>query len=365
MLIDFPFLNLPAIKKLFRIFDKYSIDARFVGGCVRDAIVGKTTCDFDIAINADIELVAEILSKEGAYCIKTGIKYGSIIVILDNTKFDITSLRLDTKCYGRDCDTEKTNDFYTDACRRDFTINAVYVDKYGNIFDYFGGIEDINSKQVRFIGESIQRIQEDYLRILRYYRFCSVMGDYSNRYSDIMLENAISLKKLPIERIQQELLKFIADRKIINIMYNTCVLTQIADVDIDTYNKLQSDNIATLLYSLFNYDALLNIFKLPCYLKKIIKLIYKFENENINYCMYKNGRDITNEIVMLRNAKYNSKISIPDSTNLQFPVTYHDLRPGIQYASRKLTACEKWWAENNFSKTKQECLDFIYSLPVT
>ena len=360
--MDFSFLDLPASKDLFQIFNKYGIDAKFVGGCVRDALIGRHTDDYDVAVNAKIENVMQILEKEGIYCIKTGVKYGSIIAIIKHTKFDITSLRCDLNCNGRGCEVKKSNSFLEDARRRDFTVNAMYVDQYGQLFDYFDGQNDLKNKVIRFIGDPVQRIIEDNLRILRYYRFCCVIGDYSNIYADILEKNAHFINTLPIERVQQELFKIICDKKIINIMYNSGVLQQIFDVDIDVYNALKSNNFVTMFVALFGYQAALYKFRLPNNIKKEIKIFQRFEQENIMYCLYKNKSAITNELILLKNAKYNNQIKKYSDLNVVFPITYYDLPKNIKNASKKLSICEKWWAENNFIKNKNECIEFVLQL---
>ena len=147
---DFYFLHFPQTKRLFSIFKKYDIEARFVGGCVRDAIIEKHTDDFDIAVKFDILELKSILETDGVLVIPTGIKYGSITVIIDRVKFEITSLRMDFDCSGRACKTKQSSSFEGDAKRRDFTMNALYVSESGELFDYFNGIEDLKKRDVIF-----------------------------------------------------------------------------------------------------------------------------------------------------------------------------------------------------------------------
>ena len=127
--MNFYFLYFEETKKLFKIFNKYNINAMFVGGCVRDALCNLITDDFDIAVNCDIEKLCNILNENDIKVIKTGIKFSSITVIINDKKYEITSLRKDVNCSGRHCYTEITDSFEIDSKRRDFTINALYVNQ--------------------------------------------------------------------------------------------------------------------------------------------------------------------------------------------------------------------------------------------
>jgi poly(A) polymerase len=222
------FLFFPETITLFETFEQNKTTAMFVGGCVRDAILGKNADDFDIAVSAPIFDVVSMLERANIKCIKTAPKYASIKAVVGKRTFDVTSLRKDTKCFGRSCDISIVKNFDEDAARRDFTINAVYVDIAGNIFDYFGGVDDIKKRRVLFIGDPLKRIREDVLRILRYYRFCSLLSDYSGRYSNILKDNAFSVSVLPLYRMQTELSKMIQSEQILDMMKKDGILDVIA-----------------------------------------------------------------------------------------------------------------------------------------
>lgn len=368
----FYFLDFEETKILFSIFSSENIEARFVGGCVRDALIFKYTNDFDIAINAKVEYITEVLRKNKIKYIETGIKYGSITVIINNIAFEITSLRTDEKCFGRDCDIKNISDFEEDAKRRDFTINAMYVSFDGRLFDYFNGKEDLKNRRVIFIGDPESRIIEDNLRILRYYRFCSIFNDLSCRYSDILSQNAHFIKTLPIERIQKELFKTLDSKNcfdIVHIMKKDSILDQLFDVvflkEFCSLKNIEKNiNLCVKLYVLFKFEDLMLIFKLNKNQKKTIKLYKKFENESYEYCYAKNGSDFTFDIMIIKFAK--QKINPDFNKNFHdlgnFPVTFHDLPCGIKNAGKLLSSCEKWWIENHGKKTKSECMDFIINL---
>lgn len=360
----FYFLELEETKKLFKILKDNLIEARFVGGCVRDFILGFKNDDFDIAVNKNICELMEILEKSGIKCIPAGLKYGSITAILNNVKFELTELRRDINCSGRDCDIENISDFKEDAKRRDFTINAIYVSENGEISDYFDGISDLMNRRVMFIGDPESRIQEDYLRILRYYRFAAKFNDFSDRYSTIIKKLSTNLKKISIERIQKELfliLNLENNLKIFKFMYKNNVFT---DLNLRDYERLLESYFSAPLelkaYILFDHDVLFHKFKLPKYFKQSIKDFKNFENESLIYCYYKKGIGFAKNIRAIKLIKHNIKENLPQEMEFpQFPIKYSDLIEDTSFANRKLKACEKWWVCNNFTPNKDECLNFI------
>lgn len=146
-------------------------EARVVGGAVRDALMGRVVGEIDFACNLPPEKISAILTKAGIKAEPTGIEHGTITAVVDHKGYEITALRHDVETYGRRAKVKFTDDWQADAARRDFTINALYADAEGTIFDYFNGREDLAAGRVRFIGEAEERIKEDILRILRFFRF--------------------------------------------------------------------------------------------------------------------------------------------------------------------------------------------------
>ena len=201
-------------KKLMRLFlvvAHHGGVLRFVGGAVRDALKGIEGSDIDFATDLSPDELVEACTEEGIKTVGIGIKYGTVGVIIDDTMVEVTSLRRDIKTDGRHAIVEFTDNWEEDASRRDLTINAVYADEKGNVFDYYNGIEDLEKGIVRFIGKADQRIKEDYLRILRFFRFYSMFGNGSpdKKALKACTENREELKKLPMERIRDELLKLL------------------------------------------------------------------------------------------------------------------------------------------------------------
>ena len=155
------------------------VPARFVGGCVRDALLGGTTdqgVDLDVATPLLPEEVIERLEAAEIKAIPTGLKHGTVTALVEGQPYEITTLRKDVACDGRHADVQFTDDFELDARRRDFTINAMSTDRRGQLFDYFGGWEDLKAGRIRFVGDADERVREDYLRILRFFRFYARYG---------------------------------------------------------------------------------------------------------------------------------------------------------------------------------------------
>jgi tRNA nucleotidyltransferase/poly(A) polymerase len=140
-------------------------------GCVRKIINNEEVDDIDLAVNLSPNEVLEILNKNNIQFYETGIKHGTITAIIGNHKFEITSLRKDLNTDGRHAEVSFSKDWHEDVARRDFTINSIYADINGNLFDPFDGKEDLENGKINFIGDPEKRIKEDYLGILRYIRF--------------------------------------------------------------------------------------------------------------------------------------------------------------------------------------------------
>ena len=161
------------MKKIFEAINSHSSESeiRYVGGCLRKILNNEKVDDIDLATNLNPLEVSEILKKNNINFYESGIEHGTITSIIDGYKFEITSLREDIFTDGRHAKVKFSKDWKKDAARRDFTINSIYADLDGNLFDPYNGKKDIEIGQVRFIGDSEKRIKEDYLRILRYLRF--------------------------------------------------------------------------------------------------------------------------------------------------------------------------------------------------
>ena len=185
---------------------------RYVGGAVRDELLGLPVSDVDLATRLRPDAVICRLEAAGIKAVPTGIEHGTITAVSDGHAFEITTLRNDVSTDGRRATVAFTDDWQADAARRDFTINALFADaRTGEIFDYFGGLHDLSERRVRFIGEPLQRIAEDHLRILRFFRFHARFGAREPDIAglDACTARANDLMALSRERIADELLKLL------------------------------------------------------------------------------------------------------------------------------------------------------------
>ena len=167
-----PWMSARSTRKLMKALG----EARFVGGAIRNTLLGKSVSDIDIATPLTPDKVGTLLAAAGIHFVPTGIEHGTVTAIVDGKPFEVTTLRRDVTTDGRHAVVAFTDDWRLDAQRRDFTMNALYADASGEVFDFVGGIEDLKAGRVRFVGDAAKRICEDYLRILRLFRFHAWYG---------------------------------------------------------------------------------------------------------------------------------------------------------------------------------------------
>ncbi|MDX1923803.1 MAG: CCA tRNA nucleotidyltransferase [Rickettsiaceae bacterium] len=214
-------LNNKEIQGIIKLFQENSVEARIVGGAVRDGLIGIGSSDIDIAVATDPIGATKILKNGGYNVIPTGIDFGTITVITKTGYVEITSLREDIKTDGRRAVVEYTNSFESDSKRRDFTINAMSYDPLTEtLYDYHNGHVDLQNKCVKFIGDGKSRIKEDYLRILRFFRFT---GYYGSKIDPEGLaaskESSSGIAILSKERIHKEIVKILSCPKNIEFIF--------------------------------------------------------------------------------------------------------------------------------------------------
>ncbi|MFT6106247.1 MAG: poly(A) polymerase [Rickettsiales bacterium] len=272
----FPFSN--QIKTLFSCLSSEGDDLRLVGGSVRDFLANKNlqNADFDLACKHKPDTTLSILKKQNIKTFPSGIKYGTITAIVDGKHFQITTLRTDVKNFGRDCEVKFSTDFLEDAKRRDFTINALSIDKNGNIYDYFGGQDDLENRVVRFIGDARTRIKEDYLRILRFFRFsCFYAKEIDKKGLEACIKYKDNIQDLSSMRIREEFFKlFLCQNRedlfsTIKSMFDCGILRLI-------FNSVNSKKI-NALRNLFSLEKILN-----CHFEMVIFLAILIENNETN-----------------------------------------------------------------------------------
>ena len=211
-----PWMKAAPTRALLKALGNAGIAARFVGGCVRDALLGRPIADVDLATPARPEEVIAALEKARIKAVPTGIEHGTITAVFNSQgppgHFEITTLRRDVETDGRHARVAFDADWAEDAARRDFTINAIYLDPDGTLYDPVGGLADLKAHRVRFVGEPARRIAEDVLRVLRYYRFEARFGtgDGDEAARAACRDAAPLLAGLSAERVAQELLRLLA-----------------------------------------------------------------------------------------------------------------------------------------------------------
>ena len=196
------------------------LEARFVGGAVRDSLLGHAVADIDLATPLSPETVIERVRDSGFKPVPTGIAHGTVTAVLPDGPVEVTTLRRDVSTDGRHAVVAFTDDWREDAARRDFTMNALYADPTtGELFDYFGGLDDLKAGRVRFIGDPLQRIAEDHLRILRFFRFHARFGQAVDEAGlEACTQRANDLMALSRERIAAELLKLLVAARAVPVI---------------------------------------------------------------------------------------------------------------------------------------------------
>ena len=211
--IQYNFLKDKICMKIFSLLNEKEDTARFVGGCVRDSIIGLKTNDIDIATKLKPEDVVKILGSESIKVVPTGIDHGTVSVFSKDFNFEITTLRSDISTDGRHAEVIFSDSWEEDSLRRDFTINSIYLKQNGEIYDPHNGIQDLKERKIIFIGNPDERINEDYLRILRFFRFNAFYGNNNLKLSSDSIKactkNKNKIKKLSSERVQNEFFKIL------------------------------------------------------------------------------------------------------------------------------------------------------------
>ena len=381
------------VEKIFHAIESYSNEAevRYVGGCVRKIINNEKVDDIDLATNIEPTKVKEALENKNLKFFETGIEHGTITALIENDKFEITSLRSDIKTDGRHAVIEFTTDWIKDAERRDFTINSIYADINGNLFDPFDGKKDLENGLIKFIGEPEQRIKEDYLRILRYFRFFALYSknDHSLAVKKIIKKNIVGVKKLSSERLLDELKKTFKSKCFIKLCENDFSYEIISTVfpefkQIELFKKLNDYtklNLHSLDFTFFlsllilddtdNSDYFFYKFNISKKNQKRIKFIkesyfnkklpLKLSSQNLRKIFYFNGKegltDILNYKIFTSKKIDNSLVNqinyFKNKELPKLPITGSDLIkdfgfPEGEIVGEKLKEIENIWINNNF-----------------
>ena len=325
------------IEKIFRAIHSFSANSeiRYVGGCVRKIINKENFDDIDLAVNLNPKDVCEALNKNDIKYYESGIEHGTITALINNIKFEITSLRKDVDTDGRHAKVEFSDNWKEDASRRDFTINAIYADIDGSLFDPFDGKKDLENGKILFIGNAEIRVKEDYLRVLRYIRFFLNYSKAKHEPSVIKIikKNLAGVSSISPERLLDELQKLVRSKgfskltkdkdslEIINLVFpqlknislfgklNSFAIKNLAKVDFILLLSLMiidgTDNVDYFIYkfNLSKKDQKRLLFLNNFYSKKITSS--SFSEKNLNKILYFNGREALIDVIYFKIFKSN------------------------------------------------------------
>ncbi|WP_120500110.1 CCA tRNA nucleotidyltransferase [Roseovarius sp. EL26] len=353
----------------------------FVGGCVRNALFGAPVNDLDISTDARPETVLFLAKSAGLKAIPTGIEHGTVTVISDGVPYEITTFRKDVRTNGRHAEVTFSNSMVEDAVRRDFTMNALYADPEGTVVDPLDGLPDLQARRVRFIHDPEKRIQEDYLRILRLFRFHAWYGDPAEGLDADGLAavagNVEGLMQVSKERIGSEMLKLLsADNPAPSVaaMQITGVLQAIlsgAQCDaLSVLIKLEEDlgigpdPIRRLAYiGGQNVQEQLRISKTQV---RELQVLTKVSRDSVGFAEagYRYGHKSGADILLLRSALLQQPVEtsqlkmIKDAAEQKFPISAVDLMPEYSGAAlgAKLDALEHLWIGSGFTLSKRDLL---------
>ena len=273
--------NSTKILKIFQSISSYNewSEVRYVGGCVRKILNNENYDDIDLATNLDPQQIKECLSANNIKFFETGIKHGTITATIEKQNFEITSLRKDIATDGRHAEVLFTKDWNEDSSRRDFTINSIYADIDGNIFDPNDGANDLKNGIVRFIGNPEKRIKEDYLRILRYLRFFSTysLKDHQPEIKKSIMQNISGVVGLSKERLLDEFKKIFKSGALFKLNkdhFSNDVISLVFPqfINLNLLTKLDKNNQKTLLVKSFDF---------------LLAFLVIDETDNSDYFLYK------------------------------------------------------------------------------
>ena len=386
------------VKIIFSIFgDKI----RLVGGCVRDLLLKKTPNDFDFATILQPQEIIKILENNNVKAVPTGLAFGTITAVINNKNFEITTLRKDIENDGRHAVVEFVDDYFFDSQRRDFTINALYLDFTGLVYDYFNGIDDLKNKKVKFIGDANARISEDFLRILRFFRFSC---DYANNLDLEGLRACIKhkneIKFLSKDRIRNEVFKVLlkskneAAIKFFQALDESKIAAEIFNTNLDIINfkriiSLEESLNIKLLASLkffilickkeLNLKEIFYLFNFSNLEKKYFEFLFKnifqysstLDIEDLKLLLVFEKKEFVADFYCL-NSLYN--YASPNLEYLEFiqnfilkdfPLKGEDLL-ALGFRGEKIAQAIKkaklFWVEHDFAPNKSDLIDLLKQL---
>ncbi|XP_034238421.1 CCA tRNA nucleotidyltransferase 1, mitochondrial [Thrips palmi] len=394
---EFKALFTPELKSLVSMFEKYNYEIRIAGGAVRDLLMGKAPKDLDFATVATPDQMREMFTKEEVRMInQRGESHGTITPrINDKENFEVTTLRIDVETDGRHAKVVFTEDWLLDANRRDLTINSMFLGLDGTVYDYFNGYEDLMNKRVLFVGNAEDRIREDYLRILRYFRFfgriASDPHDYDAETINVISSNLEGLNKIAGERIWSEL------RLIISGNSGPLILCKMLEIGIAPYIGLPKEhNMDELHYVIdrtkdFQLNpvsylaAVLNNMSEAITLNSRLKLSV-FERELAYFIVANRGEELSEKPLLpfqklmlhtkfklsdvqqwcVETLRYNGRHKLAEEmkewTMPRLPVTGNDLKDHVTQTKKMALVVRKlkdYWADNDYKPGTEELISIV------
>ena len=399
----FPFYKNKDLKFIFKKLQdripENRVVARFVGGCVRKYLSNEKIDDIDIATILTTDQIKEKFKDTNLKVIDTGVKHGTVTIVSENHKVELTTLRKDIKTDGRHAEVEYTDNWQQDSERKDFTINAIYMDINGKLYDPQMGTIDLKNKNIKFIGDPQKRIEEDYLRIVRFIRF-KVMYDIAVEptTSDAIKQNLDGIQKISKERILIELLKILSLKNFLTINQSSNLREIFSMIfpeflylkrlerlkKVYQYSKVNEDILLAvmLIDDKENHEYFIHKYNAPNKTKETLEQFYKnlvklkndkeFFEKNLIKNVYLNGK---NHLIALNliNFSINSKVKINDFTKTFnkilkikvpiFPIDGEILKQkGMQEGQslgNVLKTLEKEWINNNFKISNERVEEII------
>jgi poly(A) polymerase len=371
------------IDTVFDALDRAGIEARIVGGWVRDRLLGRQDerTEIDLAVNKPPEAVMKALEAAGIKVVPTGLKHGTVTAIVKGKPFELTSLRRDVETDGRHAVVAFTDDWSEDASRRDFTFNALYQDRAGTIHDYFDGRADLLAGRVRFIGEAEQRIAEDRLRVLRFFRFHAWYGKppFDGPGFDACRRNAATVQGLSGERVRKELLRTLlapGGADAFDAMLEAGVLDHwLPEYDGSTRLRALASRedapdalrrLAAILPAIADATAIGKRLKLSTQesvrLQTLLDPANAIDTTDLRASLYRLGTKLfTDRALLDAPAGWQQALALAQSwTPPELPVNGGDalalgLKPGPKVGAL-LEAVERWWIAGDFKADRAACL---------
>ncbi|MBT6587658.1 MAG: CCA tRNA nucleotidyltransferase [Rhodospirillaceae bacterium] len=349
---------------------------RFVGGCVRDGLLGHTSADLDIAIDQTPEDSMALLKGAGIKVIPTGLKHGTITAVAGGQHFEITTLRVDVETFGRHAKVAFTDDWQLDAARRDFTINAIYADGDGQIYDPMGGQADLGAGRVVFVGDAAQRIDEDKLRILRFFRFQALFGrgDPNAAALAACAAAASGIAALSGERVRDEIFKllFAPDPlPSLELMAKGGILQQILPDGFDLDKLARTDGDPLRRLSAIATDGAAAIAsrlrlsnkqgkRLAFLMSPPLTLSATITRPALRQLLYEHGAEVMTDLA-LQQGLPDLAPRIVEATPPRFPLKGSDalalgMKPGPKMGEA-LRALEATWRADDFKASRDELLE--------